>query len=268
MTAKDAIKRAQNDARISSAEVTKQREQCELAQILPSRDGTRCNHREHARPTVKEIFDLRKQGRIEEAYEAIRPMYAAHKGRYTSLCMFWTAADVFKLRLEQHRIDEATKILEALKRMLPRVEEIIKELDAQKAANKREESQTSSGYSEREQDRPQVKAGVPASDAKLPWESNASQQSDHAAKRFIQYAEHRLASINSCSTPSDGFLDGFSSDIEAQRPTNVKDNPINPVNPCSVDLNPGQQTVILDACRQHGWQGPVTYDRQEEDYDW
>lgn len=33
-------------------------------------------------------------------------------------------------------------------------------------------------------------------------------------------------------------------------------------------INPGQQTVILDACRQHGWQGPVTYDRQEEDYDW
>lgn len=50
--------------------------------------------------TVKEVFDLRKQGRIEEAYEAIRPMYAAHKGRYTTLCMFWTAADVFKLRLE------------------------------------------------------------------------------------------------------------------------------------------------------------------------
>lgn len=51
--------------------------------------------------TVKEVFELRKQGRIEEAYDAIRPMYAAHKGRYTTLCMFWTAADVFKLRLEQ-----------------------------------------------------------------------------------------------------------------------------------------------------------------------
>lgn len=38
--------------------------------------------------TVKEIFELRKQGRIEEAYEAIRPMYAAHRGRYTTLCMF------------------------------------------------------------------------------------------------------------------------------------------------------------------------------------
>ena len=30
--------------------------------------------------TVKEVFELRKQGKIEEAYEAIRPMYAVHKG--------------------------------------------------------------------------------------------------------------------------------------------------------------------------------------------
>ena len=57
--------------------------------------------------TVKEIFDLRKQGRIEEAYEAIKPLYAAHKGKYTTLCMFWTATDIFKLRLDQKRLDEA-----------------------------------------------------------------------------------------------------------------------------------------------------------------
>jgi hypothetical protein len=37
--------------------------------------------------TVKEVFDLRKQGRIEEAYEAIRPMYAVHQeGRGTGTC--------------------------------------------------------------------------------------------------------------------------------------------------------------------------------------
>lgn len=67
--------------------------------------------------TVKEIFELRRQGRIEEAYEAIRPMYAAHKGRYTTLCMFWTAADIFKKRLEEGRTEEATLIFEALKRV-------------------------------------------------------------------------------------------------------------------------------------------------------
>lgn len=71
--------------------------------------------------TVKDIFELRKQGRIEEAYDAIRPMYAVHKGKYTSICMFWTASDIFKLRLEQGRIDEATKIFHALKHVLPYV---------------------------------------------------------------------------------------------------------------------------------------------------
>lgn len=69
--------------------------------------------------TVKEIFELRKQGKIEEAYEAIKPMYAAHKGKYTSICMFWTGSDIFKLRLKQGRVDEATKIFHALKHVLP-----------------------------------------------------------------------------------------------------------------------------------------------------
>ena len=117
--------------------------------------------------TVKDIFDLRKQGRIEEAYEAIRPMYAVHKGRYTTLCMFWTAADVFKLRLEQERTEEAEKILEALKRMQPRVEAITKELDSEYAAPAKSES-------------------------KLPWEHDEKDEGESAAERFIQYATRRL----------------------------------------------------------------------------
>ena len=88
--------------------------------------------------TVQDIFSLRKQGKVEEAYDAIRPIYRGHKGKYTTLCMFWTAADVFKLRLEQKRVEEAEKIYEALKRLLPRIEEI-EESDDQ-AASKREES--------------------------------------------------------------------------------------------------------------------------------
>ncbi len=72
---------------------------------------------------VKDIFELRKQGKIEEAYEAIRAMYAVHKGRYTSLCMFWTASDVFKKRLEEKRIEEAEKIYLALKRLVPSIED-------------------------------------------------------------------------------------------------------------------------------------------------
>lgn len=59
--------------------------------------------------TVKEVFEMRRQGRIEGAYEAIRPMYAAHKGRYTTLCMFWAASDIFKKRMEEDRTEEAAK---------------------------------------------------------------------------------------------------------------------------------------------------------------
>lgn len=73
--------------------------------------------------TVKDVFELRKQGRIEEAYEAIRPMYAVHQGKYTTLCMFWTAHDILKLRLQAKRIDEAEKIFKALMRVLPNIED-------------------------------------------------------------------------------------------------------------------------------------------------
>ena len=73
--------------------------------------------------TVKEIFDLRKQGKIEEAYEAIRPMYAVHQGKYTTLCMFWTASDILKKRIKEKRFDEAEKIFKALLRVLPNIDD-------------------------------------------------------------------------------------------------------------------------------------------------
>ena len=73
--------------------------------------------------TVKEIFDLRKQGKIEEAYEAIRPMYAVHQGKYTTLCMFWTASDILKKRIKEQRFDEAEKIFKALLQVLPNIED-------------------------------------------------------------------------------------------------------------------------------------------------
>ena len=77
----------------------------------------------HTKMTVKEIFDLRKQGKIEEAYEAIRPMYAVHQGKYTTLCMFWTAHDILKKRLQEKHLDEAEKIFKALMRILPNIED-------------------------------------------------------------------------------------------------------------------------------------------------
>ena len=165
--------------------------------------------------TVKEVFELRKQGKIEEAYEAIRPMYAAHKGRYTTLCMFWTAADVFKLRLDQGRVEEATQILQALKRMLPRVDEVTKQLDKERSTATSQNSPTKP-------------------ESKLPWEREENKQSDtqNKAAAFIASASRRLAtalkselkkkekdsiyssdSIDSCSKE-----EGFSSDFERSDP--------------------------------------------------
>lgn len=73
--------------------------------------------------TVKDVFELRKQGKTEEAYEAIRPMYAAHKGKYTTLCMFWTASDILRKRIKETHYEESKKILTALLRILPAIED-------------------------------------------------------------------------------------------------------------------------------------------------
>ena len=73
--------------------------------------------------TVKEVFDLRKQGKTEEAYAAIRPMYAEHKGKYTTLCMFWVGSDMLKKCVAEKRNNEACKIFEALLRVQPAIDD-------------------------------------------------------------------------------------------------------------------------------------------------
>jgi tetratricopeptide (TPR) repeat protein len=73
--------------------------------------------------TVKDVFELRKQGKIEEAYEAIRPMYAVHQGKYTTLCMFWTASDILKKRIHEKQIQEAENIFKALLRVQPNIDD-------------------------------------------------------------------------------------------------------------------------------------------------
>ena len=72
---------------------------------------------------VKDIFELRKQGKIEEAYNAIRPMYAAHKGHYTTIAMFWIGVDVMRLRYKQRRLEEAYKIFQSLLRLYPTMDD-------------------------------------------------------------------------------------------------------------------------------------------------
>ena len=185
--------------------------------------------------TVKEVFDLRKQGRIEEAYEAIRPMYAAHKGRYTTLCMFWTAADVFKLRLEQKRVEEAEKILEALKRMLPRVEAINKDLDSQNATA--------------------PAPAKPKAETKYPWEKAEAQQEGSSAAAFLASATRRLAKVQKTekkSSPVRATDHGRGCKPTVLKPTTTSEprrgdttpeNPSHPDNPCSTEFPTNSQLL-------------------------
>ena len=80
--------------------------------------------------TVKEIFELRKEGRVEEAYNAILPMYRVHHGKYTSLAMFLFAVDMMNLLLGKVKdntpeslaaLAEAEKIYMSLQRLAPKL---------------------------------------------------------------------------------------------------------------------------------------------------
>ena len=50
-------------------------------------------------------------------------MYRVHKGHYTSLCMYLCARDVFNIRLAEGKIDEASKIYQALERLVPFIDD-------------------------------------------------------------------------------------------------------------------------------------------------
>ena len=71
--------------------------------------------------TANDILELRRQGQREEAYEAARRLYATDKSPLAAQAMFWTAVDVLRSRVGERRMDEATKILLALQRLLPQV---------------------------------------------------------------------------------------------------------------------------------------------------
>lgn len=80
--------------------------------------------------TVKEVFELRREGKIEEAYNTILPMYKVHHGKYTTLAMYWCAVDMAQLLLSgrtdngsasQQDLCEAEKIYASLQRLLPKV---------------------------------------------------------------------------------------------------------------------------------------------------
>ena len=158
--------------------------------------------------TVKDIFALRKQGKIEEAYEAIRPIYREHKGRFTTLCMFWVASDVFKLRLEQGRIEEAEKIYKALQRLIPSIEDDEKHSAAgfmhyaEGLLIKASEKFRKRYFAMRDKKKHQVADN-----------EGINIPSDNPSKG--------LNPCNPCSQGVERFSDRFSSDFEAERPTNA-----------------------------------------------
>lgn len=71
--------------------------------------------------TAREVFELRKQERIEEAYEAARQLFVVDKSPQASSAMFWTAVDMLRHCLDEGRVEEANKIYLALQRLLPNV---------------------------------------------------------------------------------------------------------------------------------------------------
>lgn len=66
---------------------------------------------------------MRKNGQFEQAYAAVLPMYREHHGHYTTLCMFWTATDVLRLRLEAGRFAESEQILASLRNLYPNLQD-------------------------------------------------------------------------------------------------------------------------------------------------
>ncbi len=80
--------------------------------------------------TVQEVFELRRAGKVEEAYEAILPMYRVHHGKYTTLAMFWCAVDKMNLLLTRvagadeaslTALHEAERIFLSLERLYPKM---------------------------------------------------------------------------------------------------------------------------------------------------
>lgn len=73
--------------------------------------------------TVKEVFNLRKEGKLQEAWNNIQPMYAAHQGHYTTLAYFWTANDLLKQCLEEQHHDSARRLLFLMTKAYPNLQD-------------------------------------------------------------------------------------------------------------------------------------------------
>lgn len=60
---------------------------------------------------IFDIFELRKSGKFETAYNAARENFAHHRGHYTNLCMFWCALDFARYLMNNGRHAEMPNVL-------------------------------------------------------------------------------------------------------------------------------------------------------------
>lgn len=74
--------------------------------------------------TIQEIFEMRKAGKVVEAYNEALQMYHAHHGHYTTLCMFWTAVDMCVYCSERDDMRQAIAIYRALVRLYPSLQDV------------------------------------------------------------------------------------------------------------------------------------------------
>jgi Holliday junction resolvase-like predicted endonuclease len=68
--------------------------------------------------TLNDVYELRRQGNIEDAYNAAREVYAHDKGPQASKAMFWAAVDMLRHEVSKGNITEAEKIFKAIERLL------------------------------------------------------------------------------------------------------------------------------------------------------
>lgn len=72
---------------------------------------------------VKDIFEMRKAGKTEEAYHAIQEIYAHHHGPHTNLCMFWCSSDMFRKAAKEKNAKEARQFLGSMVKIYPDIKD-------------------------------------------------------------------------------------------------------------------------------------------------
>lgn len=72
---------------------------------------------------VRDIFTMRKEGKTEEAYQAICEIYAHHHGPHTNLCMFWCSSDMFKKLAKEKNVKEMRRMLGQMVKIYPDIKD-------------------------------------------------------------------------------------------------------------------------------------------------